>query len=108
MAPPSEKRSYCDAQVYLFNVNKRQQHFNRIHREQNDYVAKGRFPLIPGVSRKKGYAGRGEAAVDGVAASRSEVDVRPTDRHGVRQRVSGQFHQHSGDYLRRMSYLIGA
>ena len=49
--------------------------------------------------------------MDGVAASPtpcSEVDVRPTDRHGVRQRVSGQFHQHSGDYLRRMSYLIGA
>jgi len=39
--------------------------------------------------------------VDGVAASRSEVDVRPTDRHGVRQRVSGQFHQHSGDYWRQ-------
>ena len=52
--------------------------------------------------------------MDGVAASPTscsevdEVDVRPTDRHGVRQRVSGQFHQHSGDYLRRMSYLIGA
>jgi len=32
--------------------------------------------------------------VDGVAASPtsySEVDVLPTDRHGVRQRVSGQF-----------------
>jgi len=25
----------CDAQIYLYNVNKRQQHFNRIHREQN-------------------------------------------------------------------------
>ena len=51
--------------------------------------------------------------MDGVAASPtscSEVDVRPTDRHGVRQRVSvfPLFHQHSGDYLRRMSYLIGA
>ena len=32
--------------------------------------------------------------MDGVAASPtscSEVDVRPTDRHGVHQRVSGQF-----------------
>ena len=25
----------CDAQIYLFNVNKRQQHFNRIDRKQN-------------------------------------------------------------------------
>ena len=45
--------------------------------------------------------------MDGVAASRSEVDVRPTDRHGVRQRVSGQFHQHSGDYWRQWLVMEG-
>ena len=32
----------------------------------DDYVTKGRFPLIPGMKRKEGYV-VGEAAGDGVA-----------------------------------------
>ena len=35
VAPPSEKQLLCDAQICLYNVNKRQQHFNRINKEQN-------------------------------------------------------------------------
>jgi len=51
---------------------------------EHDYLTKGRFPLIPGIQRKEGYGGGGEAPGDGLADHRRrEGDAfnSPTNVH---------------------------